>query len=265
MPTFNGILDTVRRTITHKGDYDWDTAPTWDNYTSWVQYTGDGTPLLYQTDIIDLGEVKTVTPEISFSADGTVRPMIEYSETSSDLSDEMATTTQGKYTDDNTATGTPQTYTILDYYDNDYMDVDPTLNQNYEPFTARYVKFSAFVENFGFGVIRKVPVLRRFNWRLKQEQVSETVNNLSVSGESTAIPLNNVRVATNIQAMVHDQANKKLVAMTSKGLLGLAPTIRVVDANTFDTAGVSATVDLVVYGYPSNIYIRPRGLVSETP
>lgn len=260
MATYNGTLDTVRRSITHKGDYTWTTPSTWADYTSWVDYTADGSPLLYETDIIDLGSVKSVTPEISFSADGTVRPVIQYSETSSDLS--TATTTLGQYTDDNTITGTPTTYSILDYYDNDYTDQDSALDHNYTPFTARYVKFSGFVEKFRDGV-REVPQLNQFNWRLLQEEVEETVNSLSVSGESTTIPLTNVFVATNIQATVHDQANKKLVAHITKGI-NPPYTIRVVDANTFDTAGVDATVDLVVRGLPANLFIRPSGLVQET-
>lgn len=257
--SFNGILDTVKRTITHSGDYTWATAPTWENYTSWVDYTGAGSPLLYQTEIIDLGSVKAVTPDISFSADGTARPLIEYSETSSDLSSK---TVLGKYTDDNTITGTPQTHTILDYYENDYADQDSSLDQNYTPFKARYVRLGAFVENFGQTVTRSVPVLRRFNWRLKEEEVVEVVNNLAVSGEATVIPLSNIFFANNIQITVVDQAEKKLVPqIVSKD----NKTIRVVDANTFSTAGVDAVVDVVVRGYPEHLFLRPYGLVSETP
>ena len=250
--THNGILDTVRRTITHKGDLTWDnTTPannlSWDEWTRWVTYTtnsGAGKPLLYETDIIDLGSVKAVTPSINFSGDGTIRPVIQFSETSADLS--SATTTLGQYTNNNAIDGTVTTFSILDYYDNDYTDTQSSINQDYTSFSARYVKISAFVEKFR-DEVREVPSLGQFNWTLDDLHHQEKVFDLAVSGEATAIPTQDMGVADHIQVTVHSEANKKLVPqIVSKA----NKTIRVVDANKFTTAGVSATVDVTITGQP---------------
>ena len=264
--THNGILDTVRRTITHKGDLTWDnTTPgnslSWDEWTRWVTYTtnsGAGAPLLYETDVIDLGSVKAVSPNINFSGDGTIRPVIQFSETSSDLT--SATTTLGQYTANNAIDGTVTTFSVLDYYDNDYADQDSSLNHNYTSFLARYVKISAFVEKFR-DTVREVPQLNQFNWTLDESTVEEKVNDLAVSGETTAIPVTTVGAVDNIHITVHSEANKKLVpqivSKTNK-------TIRVVDANTFSTAGVSATVDVTVTGRPALRTLFTFGLGGAT-
>lgn len=252
----NGTLDTLRRTITYKGDKTWATAPTWENYTTWSQYSGAGEPLVYQTDIIDLGTVKSVYPQVSYSGDGTIQTVIEYSPTSADLSTD--TTRLGEYTDDNTASGTAQTYTILDYLDIDYMNTGGT---DYTAFTARYVQFTVFVEKFRDGA-RQVPQLTLFNWQLLQDTIEENIDAEAVSGETHTLTFANIGVATNIQMTAHSEANKKLVPQ----IVSLANNqVRVVDANIFSTAAVNATVDIQASGLPKNFRTSSTGITAETP
>jgi len=250
----NGTLDTVRRSITYRGDKTWATAPTWENYTTWSQYSGSGEPLVYQTAIIDLGSSKSVYPQVSYSGDGTIQTVIEYSPSSADLS--SATTRLGEYTNDNTASGTAQTFTVLDYADIDYT----TSGTDYTAFTARYVQFTVFVEKFRDGA-RQVPQLTLFNWQLLEDTITENIDAEAVTGETHTLSFTNIGVARNIQMTAHSEANKKLVPQ----IVSLSNNqVRVVDANTFSTAAVDATVDIQASGLPKNFRTSSTGITPET-
>lgn len=257
MPDYNGTLDTVKRTITHHGDTTWDTATTWSGYTSWVSYTAGpyggaaGEPLRYRTDIIDLGSIKDVYAQVNYNGEGTIWTTIEHSESDSSLS---SPTYVEQYTSDNTGSGTVQTHTWLDYYEEGYCD------QFYPGFRARYVRFTAFVENFTDASTRGIPELGQFTWELRTDTVSENISNEAVSGDAHSLSFNRIGTVINMVITPVDQANKKLVPhIVSK----TAGTIRVLDANTFDTAGVSATVDVRAEGIPANFTIDDTGIKKE--
>jgi len=252
MATYNGTLDTTTRSITHHGDYTWATAPDWGSYTSWVDYTGDGSPLHYQTDIIDLDSIQDVYVEVRYNATGTIWTTIEYSTSDSSLSSPSYVE---QYTSDNTGTGTIQTHTQLDYYEEGYCD------QFYPGFRARYIRFNAFVENFTDATTRGIPVLGQFNWEVRTDTIEEKLNNEAVSGDAHGLSFSKIGTVIHMQITAHDQSNKKLVPhIVSK----TAGTIRVVDANTFDTAGVSATVDVRAEGIPAGFDVGINGIFKET-
>ena len=69
MGTHNGTV--FGTTLKHKGDNAWSDLTSWTAYTNWTTYTdttietatgAKGTPLRYQTSIIDLGASKYVYP-----------------------------------------------------------------------------------------------------------------------------------------------------------------------------------------------------------
>ena len=160
--TFNGTLDTIARSITHKGDITWADATNWSTYTSWATHTSTtaqsatgavGSALKYSTDIIDLGETKEFYLETSHSADGTIRPVVEYSTSDSALS---SPSFLGKYTNNNLPTGTPQTFSVLNHYEEGYCDEDESLQQGYVPVQARYLRVNAFVEKFSSATTRAI-------------------------------------------------------------------------------------------------------------
>ena len=266
MATHNGTLDTVNRTITHKGDIAWNTGSlTWADYTQWCQYTltttaaetgANGTPLRYQTAIIDLGSSKSVTPYVEYDAEGTVRVVIEHHTSSSDLS---SSTFLGKYTTDNAIDTAITTYSVLDYYEEGMTDEESSAAHNYTSFTARYVRITVYVENFATATTRGVPVLNKFYYELRTDSILEELNDIATSGlsgtvEARVLAFNDIGVATNIQLTAHSEANKKLVpqivSKTNK-------TVRVLDANTFDTAAVEATIDVVARGLPGTLTATP--------
>jgi hypothetical protein len=179
---------------------------------------------------------------------GTGRVVVEYGE-ASDLSD---ATTVGAYTNDNTTTGTIQLYSLLDFIQAGYTDDD------YAGFKARYVRFTVFAENY----IRKQldvdsatvtyapgqPVIGYLSIELKDEMLVEYQNDIAVSGETHTLVPRDVGTITDILITAHSEADKKLIGQivnkTNK-------TIRIVDANKFDTAAQTATVDLAIVGFPS--------------
>ena len=265
MATYNGTLDLIRRTVTHRGDYTWATAPTWENYTAWVTHTDTtaqtatgalGSALKYSTDIIDLGSSQDFVVETSHSAEGSIRPVIEYSTSDATLS---SPSFLGKYTDDNTETGTPETHTVLNYYEEGYSDEDDdtVTGQAYRPITARYVRVNAFVENFTSSTLRGVSKLINFGWFFRFVKTQETLRDVAVSGNAhTLTGFSKILFLTDVQITPHSETDKKLLGqIVNKS----NRQIRVVDANSFSVDGVSATVDVIAEGL-TVVRNGPRGL-----
>lgn len=257
MTTYNGTLNTETRSITHSGDATWSTAPDWGSYTSWVLYTSGpylgatGTPLRYQTDIIDLGEIRDCYFEVNYSADGTVWTTVEHSEADSGLS---SPTFIEKYTTDNTASGTVETHTVLDHYEEGYCD------QVYTGFRARYVRFTAYVENWSSAAARGIPVLGQFTWTIRTDTISEHIQDQAVSGDAHSLSFSRIGTVINMVITPHDAANQKLTPhIVSK----TAQTIRVLDANSFSVSGVSATVDVRAEGIPGSFEVSKTGIFKE--
>lgn len=250
--SFNGTLDETSRSITHHGDITWATAPVWGSYTRWVTYTGSGTPLHYQTEIIDLGSIQDIYIQVNYNAVGTIFTTIEYHETDSNLSSPNYIS---QFTDDNTASGTVQTHTELNYYDEGYCD------QFYPGFRARYIRFNAFVSLFTDATTRGIPELGSFNWEVRTDTVEEKINNESVSGDTHTLSFSKIGTVTNMVLTAHSQTDKILVPQIVSKTAG---TIKVVDANTFDTAGVSATVDVRAEGIPAGFDVGKNGIFKET-
>ena len=93
MATHNGVVQNG--VLYHKGDITWADKTAWSGYTRWIEHTdttietasgAKGQPLRWQSNIIDLGVIKNVYPEIYVQCTGTPKVAIEYHETSSDLS-----------------------------------------------------------------------------------------------------------------------------------------------------------------------------------
>jgi len=254
--SYNGTLDEIARTITHHGDLTWATAPTWENYTSWVTHSApaiggaNGTPLRYQTEIIDLGSTITGFVEVRYNAKGTIRTVIETGN-SSDLSD---ATFQSKYTTDNTDNGACITHTFLNYYEEGYCD------DIYGAFTGRYLRITAFIDLFNTTTQRGVPELGQFNWEVRTDTVTEQLDDVAVSGEAHTLTFSKIGALTNINITPQQQTNKKLAGeIVSKA----NKTIRVVDNNAFNVSGQSATVDILARGIAGNLSVSSEGIVLE--
>lgn len=186
MPTHNGGV--VNGVLYAKGDITWADKTDWSQYTQWIEYTdttietetgAKGQPLRWQSDIIDLGLVRTVYPEIKIQAFGTPKVTVEYSETSSDLS--TATTTLGSYTIDNTTTGTIATYGVLDHMEPGYTDyytgeVSSTYVVGVYGFHARYVRVTVYVESFLPDGSRGQPIITNINRAFRNDTVTRTYN-----------------------------------------------------------------------------------------
>ncbi len=252
----NYTQDTETKVLTHIGDILWNTSGlTWATYTSWATHSpATGTPLYYQTAIIDLGSSRTVYPEISYSGDGDIRAVIEYSTTSSDLSSKSFL---GKYTTDNAIGSDIVVYDVLDYQDAGYTNEDTATDSHYTAFTARYLRLTAFVDKFATATTRGIPSLNTFNWSLKTDVISETLEDVSVDSDPYTLTFTNIGAIINCQITAHSETNKKLVPQivnkTNK-------TIRVVDANSFSVSGVNATVDVSAIGVPGNIEASTTGV-----
>lgn len=252
--------------LNHKGDKTWADHTDWSTWSSWTEQTSTtvevktgakGSALRYQTSIIDLGSSRYVYPEITVDCLGTPRIVIEYGD-ASDLSD---ATTQGAYTSNNEENGSSvyQTYTILDHTAPGYADDD------YTGFKARYVRITVYVEkfifkvpfipergipmsfdaNFSFG--RFFPSIFNLNIAFKNDMQTEEQFDVAVTGETHTLTTTDIETIVGIQMTAHSEADKKLVPqIVSKA----NKQIRVVDANTFSTAAVDATVDIAMTGLP---------------
>lgn len=252
--------------LNHKGDKTWADHTDWSTWYSWTEQTATtvqvktgakGSALRYQTSIIDLGSSRYVYPEITVDCLGTPRIVIEYGD-ASDLSD---ATTQGAYTSNNEENGSSvyQTYTILDHTTPGYADDD------YTGFKARYVRITVYVEkfiwflpilkvpyvssefntNFSFG--RFFPSIFNLNIAFKNDMQTEEQFDVAVTGETHTLTTTDIETIVGLQMTAHSEANKKLVPqIVSKA----NKQIRVIDANTFSTAAVDATVDIAMTGLP---------------
>ncbi len=264
MGLHNGYITGLN--LNHSGDKTWADHTDWSTWYSWTEQTATtvevktgakGSALRYQTSIIDLGSSRYVYPEITVDCLGTPRIVIEYGD-ASDLSD---ATTQGAYTSNNEENGSSvyQTYTILDHTKPGYADDD------YTGFKARYVRITVYVEkflfkvpfipepfipqsfdaNFSFG--RFFPAIFNLNIAFKNDMQTEDQFDVAVSGETHTLTTTDIETIVGIQMTAHSEADKKLVPqIVSKA----NKQIRVVDANTFSTAAVDATVDIAMTGLP---------------
>ena len=252
--------------LNHKGDKTWADHTNWSTWYSWTEQTATtvevktgakGSALRYQTSIIDLGSSRYVYPEITVDCLGTPRIVIEYGD-ASDLSD---ATTQGAYTSNNEENGSSvyQTYTILDHTAPGYADDD------YTGFKAQYVRITVYVEKFIFKVptipVRGIPMsfgvnfpfgrffpsIFNLNIAFKNDMQTEEQFDVAVTGETHTLTTTDIETIVGIQMTAHSEADKKLVPqIVSKA----NKQIRVVDANTFSTAAVDATVDIAMTGLP---------------
>ena len=252
----NYTLDTDTRTLTQNGDVAWNTSNlTWATYLSWATHIpAAGKPLYYQTEIIDLGSSRTVYPEISYSGDGDVRAVVEFSTSSATLS---GASFLGKYTTDNAIGSNIIVYDVLDYQDAGYTNEDSATNSNYTAFTARYIRLTAFVDKFKTATDRDIQTLQNFNWALKTDVISETLQDVTVNNDPFTLTFTNIGAIINCQITAHSEANKKLVPQLVNKT---NRTIRVVDANTFGVAGVNATVDVSATGIPGNLTASTTGV-----
>jgi len=269
MGTHNGFVRGLE--LEHKGDKTWADYTNWSTWYSWTEHSATtvevktgakGRALRYQTSILDLGSSRYVYPEITCQCFGTPRIVVEYGD-ASDLSD---ATTQGAYTSNNDEDGssTYQTYNIIDLTTPGYTDDD------YTGFKARYVRITVYVERFiwfrpivGVGFVsttlndnftfgRFFPRIFNLNIAFKNDMQTEDQFDIATSGlsgsvEARVLVPTDIETITGIQLTAHSEANKKLVPqIVSKA----NKTIRVVDANTFSTAAVDATVDVSMTGLP---------------
>ena len=204
MGTHNGYVEDGD--LLHKGDLTWanltsGASLSWDEWSKWTTYTSTGnqsvsgakgTPLIYQSDIIDLGATKTVYPQITVGCQGTAKVVIEHG----DASDLSGATLLGSYTSTNATDGTgnyDETYYILDYVTSGYEQPDKNTTA-YKGFTARYVRVTVFVERFTSATERGEPVLNVLNVELRDKDFEQefisvaNTNTLSGSEAARVIP-----------------------------------------------------------------------------
>jgi hypothetical protein len=179
---------------------------------------------------------------------------VEYSTSDSALS---SPSFLGKYTDNNLPTGTPQTHTVLNHYEEGYCDEDASLQQGYVPVQARYLRINAFVEKFSSATTRAIPTLNAFNWTLLFDKVTENLNDVSVSGDAHTLTFSKIDFLTNIQVTVQSQTGKTLVPQVVNKA---SRQIKVIDANSFSTDGVAAVVDVKAEGLKSKFEMTTKGL-----
>lgn len=276
MGTHNGTV--FGTTLKHKGDNAWSDLTSWTAYTNWTTYTDNtnntagvansvatgalGTPLRYQTSIIDLGASKYVYPHIDIGIHGSAKITIEHGD-ASDLSDK---TTIGTYTTNNDVNGVVATYSVLDYTEADYNDGGTTTisstahTLDYTGFKARYVRITIFVEKFKSASSRGMPVIKAMLINFKNDLDTEVLYDIDTStltGDADARVLvpNNVSTIVSMNLTAHAEANKELVPqIVSKA----NKTVKVVDANLFQTTGVDGTIDVMLTGLPP-VQATPNG------
>jgi hypothetical protein len=182
MPIHNGgVVDKV---LYAKGDVTWADKTDWSAYTKWIEYTdttietetgAKGQPLRWQSDVMDLGIIKNVYPEVRVQTDGTPKVVVEYSTTSSDLS--SATNTINVFTSDNTTTGTLFGYAVLDHMQPGYTDAGVTSESTqYHPhgIVARYVRITVYVEKFLPDGTRGQAFITNVNTRFLNDTIDRT-------------------------------------------------------------------------------------------
>ena len=272
MGTHNGyVIDTA---LYHNGDKDWDditpgNSLSWDQWLKWTTYstTGNesgsgakGTPLIYQTSIIDLSASKTVYPQIDVGCDGTAKVVIEYSPSSSDLS--SATTLLGSYTSTNVVAGTgnyDENYWFLDFVNAGY-EVPDKNTTAYTGFTARYIRITVFVEKFASATERGEPVLHNLTVNLmdsdfEQEFIS-VADTSSLTGQPSACVIPLTKTITPVtQIFYSDIANTSGTdgKYVTKTVSKANKTFKTINLDLFeDTTGMNITnLDIHVIGMPA--------------
>ena len=262
MGTHNGtVFGTL---LKHSGDQTWSDLTTWTAYDRWIKYTDNtletatgalGSPLRYQTSIIDIGASKYVYPSIEVGAYGTAKVTIEYGE-ASDLND---ATTIGTYTTNNDVNGVVATYSVLNHTEAGYCDSGTTTisatpyTLDYSGFKARYIRVTVFVERFKSATTRDMTAIRSLLINFNEDMQTETlydVDTTTLSGtvEAKVITPRVVSAITTMQLTAHSETDKKLVPqIVSKD----NKTIRIVDANLFQTEAVDGVVDIAITGLPA--------------
>ena len=267
MATYNGTLNETTRSITHNGDILWNTGSlTWATYDSWAKHTSSadftgavGTPLKYQTEIIDLGSSQTVYPSISYGGTDDVRVVIEYHTSNSDLS---GASFLGKYlTDNSDITSNPITHCLLDYTEAGYCNEDSATNTDYNSFTARYVRFTIYVESFATNTTRNIQTLESFSYQLLKDKTTQTLEDVDTSGlsgsaDARVLNLTDVGSPTTLVITAHSESGKVLIPqIVSKA----NKTIRVIDSAA-GTSSVDATIDVYAEGFPGSLTATKEGI-----
>lgn len=258
--------------LLHKGDLTWanltsGASLSWDEWTKWTTYTSTGnqsvsgakgTPLIYQSDIIDLGATKTVYPQITVGCQGTAKVVIEHS-ANSDMS---SATVLGSYTSTNATDGTgnyDETYYILDYVTSGYEQPDKNTTA-YTGFTNRYVRITVFVERFTSATERGEPVLNVLNVELRDkdfEQEFITVADTStLSGSVGARVIPTTKTISPITQIFYSDTNNTSGTdgkYVTKTISKANKTFRTINLDLFeDTTGIDITnLDIHVVGMPA--------------
>tara|TARA_S200002703_G_scaffold118414_3_gene104074 strand:+ start:2917 stop:3747 length:831 start_codon:yes stop_codon:yes gene_type:complete len=276
MGTHNGYVENGD--LFHKGDLTWADLSSWSGYTQWTSYTSTGnqsvsgakgTALRYQSDIIDLGSVLSVYPEITIGCDGTAKVVIEHS-ANSDMS---SATVLGSYTDNNALTGTyDENYLFLDYFTSGYEQPDKNTTA-YTGFTDRYVRITVYVEKFASATERGNPALYHMTINLRDDQkeqefitvadtstLSGTVGARVIPLTKTIDPVTQIFYSdTNNTGGIDGKYITKTVSKANK-------TFRTINLDLFeDTTGIDINnLDIHIVGMPAVTETETGSIVRNT-
>lgn len=256
----------------HKGDLTWanleaSSSLSWDEWLKWTTYTSTGnqsvsgakgTPLIYQTDIIDLGATKTVYPQITVGCQGTAKVVIEHG----DASNLSGATLLGSYTSTNATAGTgnyDETYYILDYVTSGYEQPDKNTTA-YTGFTARYVRVTVFVERFTSATERGNPVLNVLNVELRdkdfEQEFISVADTSALTGQPSACVIPTTKTIAPITQIFYSDTNNTSGTdgkYVTKTISKANKTFRTINLDLFeDTTGINITnLDIHVVGMPA--------------
>jgi len=277
MATHNGYVSGGR--LLHKGDITWADKTAWSDYTKWIEYTdtsietetgAKGTPLRFESNIIDLGAVKYVYPVIRVGVDGHQRTVIEYSEVDSNMISPK--TTIGYYTHNNAIGGAIVTYTVLDYTEPGYTDAgngvysSTNYDLGYMGFKARYIRLTTYVEYFDNNNQRQQPILYNVNTEYRHDTVERVLED-AIPGDfiqPTSTPQHYIGANTGpdgpLTAVNITPHHNALYPDTQPVIIeksGAGVTFAVVDGSGNDI--VDWTVDIAMKSLPE-IHETPQGV-----
>jgi hypothetical protein len=217
-----------------------------------------GVPLIYRTDIIDLGATKSVYPQIDVGCEGTSKVVIEHSANSNMSSAVLL----GSYTSTNATAGTgnyDETYWILDFCSAGY-EVPDKNTAAYIGFTNRYVRVTVFVERFASLTQRGEPILNNLTVNLMDSDFEQEVisvadtSTLSGSVGARVIPLTKT-IAPITQIFYSDTENTGGTngKYVTKTISKANKTFKTINLDLFeDTTGTDITnLDIHVVGMPA--------------
>lgn len=276
MGTHNGYVENGD--LFHKGDLTWanltsGASLSWDEWSKWTTYTSTGnqsvsgakgTPLIYQSDIIDLGATKTVYPQITVGCQGTAKVVIEHSANS-----DMSSATQiGRYTTNNEhdgaipgsgGTADNGNYYILDYVTSGYEQPDKNTTA-YTGFTNRYVRITVFVERFTSATERGNPVLNVLNVELRdkdfEQEFISVADTSALTGQPSACVIPTTKTIAPITQIFYSDTNNTSGTdgkYVTKTISKANKTFRTINLDLFeDTTGINITnLDIHVVGMPA--------------